>query len=58
MSLADLDSPESLLPSAGFSAFALDFFGSLAAVSLGAAASATALRDLRTGLSFWISSIY
>jgi hypothetical protein len=52
----DLDSPESWLPSAGLSAFALDFLGELSAS--GAEASATARRDLRSGLSDWISSIY
>jgi hypothetical protein len=54
-SLADLDSPESWLPSAGLSALALDFFG---APTSGADSSATARRDLRTGLASWISSIY
>ena len=52
----DLDSPESWLPSAGLSAFALDFLGELS--TSGAEASATALRDLRSGLAAWISSIY
>jgi hypothetical protein len=47
-----------LFPSEELSDLLLDLFGASALVSVGAAASATTRRDLRTGLVSWISSIY
>ena len=49
---------ESLVPSEELSDLLLDLFGASPLVSLGADASATTRRDLRTGFVSWISSIY
>jgi hypothetical protein len=46
------------LSSAGFEPLVRVFFDADSVASAGAAVSATALRDLRTGLLSWISSIY
>jgi hypothetical protein len=57
-SLGALASGESDLSSAGLEPLVRVFFDADSVASAGAAVSATALRDLRTGLFSWISSIY
>jgi hypothetical protein len=53
-----LASDESALSSEGFEPLVRVFFDSGSPAPTGAEVSATALRDLRTGLLSWISSIY
>jgi hypothetical protein len=57
-SLGAFASVESCLSSVGFEPLVRVFFDADSVASAGAAVSATALRDLRTGLLSWISSIY
>jgi hypothetical protein len=57
-SLGALASLEEELSSAGLEDLVRVFLLADSAASAGAAVSATALRDLRTGLLSWISSIY
>lgn len=57
-SLGALASDESDLSSEGLEPLVRVFFDADSVASAGAAVSATALRDLRTGLLSWISSIY
>jgi hypothetical protein len=57
-SLGALASAEADFSSAGFELLVRVFFDADSVASAGAAVSATALRDLRTGLLSWISSIY
>jgi hypothetical protein len=58
LSLGALASLESALSSAGLELLLRVFLVADSFASAGAADSATALRDLRTGLLSWISSIY